>query len=259
MSSQCAMDPETEQLAAQAHEAAEALFGPGVTDHVGVTHVSATVRTPDGRLHVIAIGESAPRSASDFFALNLARARADAILTSAENIRREPTLSHQLAGPAARALAALRTSLGKIQPPACAILSLSGDLPLAHPVWNDGTRKLVLTSAATWARLADHLGERAEVIGLPDLTPRSAVAWLRTRAGTIEVEAGPSTAGQLYDEPSLVTELLLSRFEGELAESALGRPLPSESTLLHGLSCVHEVRREEASGPWVFQRWLRKS
>lgn len=258
MTSKQAMSPETQALAAQAREAAEGLFGRGVTETVGVTQVSATVRAPDGLLHVIDIGSDAPKSEYDFFALNFARARADAILTSAENIRREPRLSHELAGTAAASLIALRQTWKKSAAPLCVILSASGSLPLQHPVWSDGTTKVVLTLPDARERIQLRLGSRARVVGLELLTPRTALTWLSERAKTIDVEAGPTTSSQLYAAPPMVEELLLSRFEGELEPTALGRALPSDDILFHGLTCVHETRREEASGPWVFQRWLRR-
>lgn len=256
------MTPREEQeLAAQAREEAEALFGVGVAETTGVTQVSATVRAEDGLLHVLAIGENPPKSATDFFALNLARARADAVLTSAANVRSEPMLSHRLAGPAAASLAALRVALGKSQPLTCVILTASGNLPLEHPIWSDGSSKVVLTLPTASEQLAAHLGVRAQVVALEELTPRSAIAWLKRRAHTIDVEAGPSTTSALYSssdaDAPLVNELLLSRFEGPLEPAALGRALPPDELLLRGLTCVHESRRQEVSGPWVFQRWVR--
>jgi len=251
--------PSDEQaLCAQAREAAESLFGAGVIEPQGVTQVSATVRAPDQRLHVLNIGSPrVPRSVSDFFALNLARARCDAILTSAENVRREPELAHRLAGPAASALAALRRGLGKAEPPLCVILSGSGQLPLDHPVWDDGTPKVVLTHPASEAGARARLGARARVVALPQLSARGAVAWARARAVSVSVEAGPSTSIPLYASPPLVQELLLSVFEGAIDADALGKALPPDAHLLAGMRCVHEAQREEPSGRWRFQRWLR--
>jgi riboflavin biosynthesis pyrimidine reductase len=248
---------ELEGLAAEARACAESLFGKGVVESTGVTQVSAVVRAPDGRLRVIDIGNDPPRSETDFFALNLARARADAILTSAENIRREPMLSHRLAGLHADGLEALRSVLAKSAPRLCAVLTGSGDLPREHPVWEDGTEKFVLTVPGVGQKVRALLGNRAQIVELPDLTPRSAVAWLRQRVETIDVEAGPRTTNALYQAPALIDELLLSRFEGVLPSPKVGGALPPDAELFEGLSCVHEVRRDEESGPWVFQRWRR--
>ncbi len=246
-----------EPLAAQARASAEALFGPGVAESSGVSQVSAVLRGSDGRLRVIDIGNDPPRSEADFFALNLARARADAILTSAENVRREPTLSHRLSGPHAQALGALRAALGKTKPCLCAILTRTGDLPREHPVWEDGTEKVVLTIPGGARRVEARLGDRAQVVELEGPSSRSAVAWLRAHARAIDVEAGPRTTNELYTAPSPVDEILLSRFEGTLAPAKVGGALPRDAELFAGLTCVHEVRREEESGPWVFQRWRR--
>jgi riboflavin biosynthesis pyrimidine reductase len=244
----------------RARAQAERLFGPTVSEFGGVSQVCATQRHADGRLHVLAIGPHAPRSELDFFGLNLARARTDAILTTAKILRSEPTLSHRLSGPHAEELAALRLSLGKAEPVWCALLTRSGEFPLEHPVWDDGTRKLVMTLPEQAAALTAKLGSRADVVGLPALSARSALVWLGEHVTSISVEAGPSTANALYDAPSLITELLLSQYLGApLAPAALGRALPEDARLFAGLRCVHQADVEEPSGPWRFQRWLRST
>jgi riboflavin biosynthesis pyrimidine reductase len=248
------------QAAESARELAEQLFGKGVCETEGVVHVTATVRVHDGRLRVLATGQGAPQSAFDFFALNLCRARADALLTTAENLRAEPHLRHELAGEHAGELDALRAELLQKQgPPRCAILTRTGDLPLEHPVWSDGTAKLVLTVPDTAERLAARLGDRAQVIGVPELDARKALDVLREEgARTISIEAGPRTATQLYSPSSVIDELLLSRCEtGELAPNALVGALPEDARLFAGLGIVHESVRDEPSGRWVFQRWAR--
>ncbi|MFT3927175.1 MAG: dihydrofolate reductase family protein [Myxococcales bacterium] len=249
---------EVAELVSRARELAEAQFGLDVLGFHGVSQVSATARGSDGRLHVLDIGSPAtPQSEADFFGLNLARARSDALLTSAENVRREPALSHRLAGAHALALTALRRALGKANPPLCAILSGSGNLPLEHPVWHDGTPKLVLTRPEGSAELERRLGARAQVIALPDLSARTALSWLRAQVPNVSVEAGPSTSGQLFEAPPMVDELLLSRFEGALSPAALGKALPDDALLFRGLRCVHETSLPAREGTWLFQRWVR--
>jgi len=81
---------------------------------------------------------------------------------------------------------------------------------------------------------------------------------LHTRgAGLISIEAGPSTAGSLYDEPALVDELLLSTYEGDRPGVELGGALPPDDVLFAGRTCVADSVRDEESGRWRFQRWLR--
>jgi riboflavin biosynthesis pyrimidine reductase len=246
--------------AERAREMAEALLGPGVCEQTGVTQISAGVRQRDGRLQVLRIGQTeTPRSEHDFFALSLCRARADAVLTSGENLRREPELSHALTGPHARALRALRESAHKTEPLRCAILSRSGDLPLDHPVWEDGTTKLVFTAPEHEAQVRFRLAQRARVVGLPDLHPRRVIAWLKQEgAQTVSVEAGPRTLAQLYEGPRVIDELILSRYgENHVPESVLGAALPEDSRLFAGLSCLHEATIQETNGTWIFQRWAR--
>jgi riboflavin biosynthesis pyrimidine reductase len=138
------------------------------------------------------------------------------------------------------------------------ILTRSGDLPREHPVWDDGTRKIVLTAPGVGAALGARLGRRAQVVEVAGLTPRGAVSWLLHRdVSTIDIEAGPRTTNALYEAPTLVEELLLSRFEGAIAPGKVGGALPPDAELFAGLTCVHEVRRHEQSGPWLFQRWRR--
>lgn len=249
-----------EREASEVALAIEALYGARTLIAEGVIHVSAATRGRDGRLYVIKIGPQSPKSSTDFFVLNLCRARCDAILTTAANLRAEPDLSHGLQGPWARQLAVYRrAALAKQAPPTCAILTGSGDLPVAHPVWEDGTPKLVLTSESAAPALRWVLGSRAEVVGVPKLDARRACAYLRETRGLklISVEAGPSTARALYEPPTVVDELLLSTFLEPLRDALIGYALPDEAVLLRERAAGGEQTRKEESGRWRFQRWVR--
>jgi riboflavin biosynthesis pyrimidine reductase len=236
-----------------------ALYGDEPLIEAGVVHVCAAARAADGALRVLKIGERSPKSATDFFVLNLCRARADAILTTAANLRAEPTLRHVLQGAWASLLAAYRRDeLGKAGEPTCAILTRTGELPLEHPVWGDGTRKLVLCPDVAEAEVAARVGERAEVIGLSGLDAPRACAFLEERGhGLISVEAGPSTSRELYGAAAKVDELLLSLFEGGIADAELGGGLPERAMTAGRVLAGERVRREE-SGSWRFQRWVRR-
>jgi riboflavin biosynthesis pyrimidine reductase len=232
-----------------------ALYG-GLPEPKGVVHVVAAARDA-GRLRVLKIGPDAPKSDTDFFVLSLARARADAVLTTARILREEPALSLDFAGPWASGLAAYRSELGK-QRLTALVLTLGGDLPAAHPLWHDALERLVLTTSSGAAALRARLAERAEVIASDAPSPRAALELLSSRgARAISIEAGPSTAGSLYGPPPCIDELWLSIAELPLMPEQLGGALPEDARLFAGLRLASERVRTEQSGPWRFQRWVR--
>jgi riboflavin biosynthesis pyrimidine reductase len=228
-----------------------ALYGTTSLATHGVLHVTSMAPSR----HVITIGPGAPPSEGDFFLLNLARARADAVLTTGSIVRLEAHYHLALQGPQRRPLEQYRqVVLGKSTPPLCAIMTRDGRLPRAHPLWDDGTEKLVLTAPEQRELLARELDGRATVLAVTDLDARRAVDILQQRgAQLISIEAGPGASAALYEPPSRVDELSLSIYEGPPAE--LGAVLTPR--LLDGMSLVSEVAREEQSGRWRYQRWLR--
>jgi riboflavin biosynthesis pyrimidine reductase len=237
------------------------LYGEHPLPRAGILHSVHAVRAADGRLHALRIDEHAPKSETDWFALSLCRARADAVLTSAENLRREPQLSHRLSGPWADTLTRYRAEmLGKPATLACAILTRSGDLPLDHPVWKDGTHKLVLCPPDAAALLRAKLGTRAEILAAPDLSVAHACRLLQARAlALISVEAGPRSASSLYADDPCVTELWLTRWESAPAEAALAGALPADATLFAGLQLLGSNTRVEHGEHFRFERWQRVS
>lgn len=236
----------------------EALYGTRALLVRGVVHVTAVMRS--GReLRVIRIGDDAPKSATDFFVLNLCRARADAILTTAANLRAEPTLHHGLQGSWAAALSEYRrVALAKERPPCCAILTRSGSLPLAHPAWSDGTPKLVLTAEQPSASVLEALRSRAELECSSAMDARHACELLRRRGhGLVSVEAGPTAVRTLYAADSAVDELLLTLYEGPRTDVPLAGALPADDELFRARTCVADTAVDEPSGRFRFQRWLR--
>ena len=237
----------------------------------GTVHVVHVARGPNGVLHALRVGSlNAPHSPTDFFVLNVCRARADVLLTSAENLRREPTLQHQLQGPWAEALGRYRShTLGKAGPPVCAILTRSGELPEQHPFWGDGTSKLLLCPSekqhelalrfqSPLARPGARFDQRAQVIGLPALDARSACSFLHAHGyPLVSVEAGPSTARALYDAPAQVDELLLTHWQDAPVSAELAGPLPPDGALFQGLSLCGSSTRGEAGQRFRFERWRR--
>lgn len=228
-----------------------ALYGAVELPTRGVLHVTSIA--PSRR--VLAIGPEAPKSEGDFFLLNLARARADAVLTTGSIVRHENDYHLALQGPHAEALGRYRRSvLGKPGSPLCAIMTRDGRLPSEHPLWDDGTEKLVLTTPEHHRAVAQELGARAHVVAVPELDARHALDVLTERgAGLISIEAGPGANAALYEPPARVDELSLSIYEGPPVK--LGAALTPR--LLEGLTRVSEVAREERSGRWRYQRWLR--
>lgn len=232
----------------------------------GVVHITVTVQPAadrDGPRHVLAVGPHAPPSEHDFFALSATRARVDAILTSAGNVRSEPGLRHDPPPAWADALGDYRATLGKTALPTLAILSGTGELPLDHGMWSDGTPKLILTAAASLATVSARLGERAEVVALAELSAAAAIALLEARGhALVSLEAGPSTLAPLYapGSPKGVDELLLHTYEAALSDPlALGPRLPPDRLLLAGLRCVCQRTIAEPSGPFRFACYQRES
>lgn len=234
-----------------------ALYGGEALCTRGIVHVVYVARAADGLLHPLRIGEGAPHSPTDFFVLNLCRARADAILTSGENLRCEAGLSMALQGPWAPALSAYRREvLGKPDLPVCALLTRSGELPLEHPLWRDGTRKLVLTVPERASSLQRELGTRAEVLGVDDLDAAKACTLLQSGgAQLVSIEAGPTLARALYEPTARVDELLLTEWLGYDASAAVATALPADALLFAHRTCRGESTRSEHGHTFRFSRW----
>ena len=172
------------------------LYGSDLAAPHGVVHVVSAARASDGLLHVLAIGPHAPRSDTDFFVLQLCRARADAVLTSARILRDEPELSLALVGPWAEALARHRREELHKPELTCAILTRSGDIARSHPLFSEPVHKLVLTSADRKVELGRELAGLAnvEVVAGEHTDARSALELLKARGcSAISIEAGPAT------------------------------------------------------------------
>lgn len=247
-------DADAQLEAIDAH--ARAIYGELASRPQGIIHIaSASRRRTSGRLHVIKIQAGAPQSSTDSFVLRFWRAHYDAILTTGQILRAEPTLSYALDAGLTRYRQQVLGKSGNVR---CAILTRGLQLSAEHPVWTDsrGIELLVLTLPQSVAELREALGDRAEVVGLPQLDARGALDFLqRTGSATIGVEAGPSVAGTLYGGNSRIEHLMLSICEAELPEHVVGGALPADAELFAGLRLVSEAVREEESGTWRFQHW----
>lgn len=232
--------------AAEVDARVRALYGEALGAMEGVLHVVAVA----GSAHrVMRIGPWSPKSEVDFFVLELARARVEAIVITGAILRDEPDLRYGLSP----ALAAWRREvLGLSRPPWLLVLS-RGEVPLEHPALVPGpVRPLVVTSEEAARELRGR--GSIEVVGLGSPSARAALALLAERGcGSVSVEAGPKTATGLYDSPMAIDELALSVYEGELDGRARGGRFLDEGALSERMVRVSGVR----DGEWRFERWVR--
>jgi len=235
----------------------------------GVVHVAAIESTGGA---VIVPGPGAPASEIDRFVLGIARARADAIVTTGAILRSEPGLRHDLAEDEEdnRALLAWRRErLGKTSPPILIVLSGSGDFPVDHPAIQQAVGGFIWTSeaGATHLRAGDGFGSgNLEIIEGAESTDGIFAALAATRAwpgvDTILLEAGPTVSKPLYsgaraDAPTpSCDELLLNSFQGDLPSGAIGPDFVSAAAIdAHFSNAPHEVCVCDASGEWRLARY----
>ncbi|MCB9600266.1 MAG: dihydrofolate reductase family protein [Sandaracinus sp.] len=246
--------PDALRSASDVDALAHALYGDAPLAREGVVHVTALHGARDGSLRNVLVGPSAPKSAYDHFALQLARARADAIVITGRILRDEPALHYAFVGPAADALTqwrARRTS----DAPKLVVLSGGDALDLEHPVWRgEGATPVLFTgteAATRWRARAPFA-----VVGHSEPSAEAAIAWLRDEgARTILIEAGPSTTKALY-AADVIDELLLSVHRGPIEDAALGETLfANEAELWQRLGTgTAPVVIDEARATWALQR-----
>lgn len=250
---------------------ADFLYGPGPAHWgTGVLHPTSVWRGPAGDFEqpmTLRIGDRTPKSEWDLFALCLARARADAIITSGRILRAEPGLRHELLGPGTlpEALAQWRRELGKSKPPLSLVLSLSGEIDFEHPLFSGAGRVVVYTGERGAWRLESRAADAGvEVQAAEPPTVRGAIEFARAAFGcaTISVEAGPSTTRGLYRKPAIVDEALFSTYLGtDLPTAARGGRQITRATLEQDfyLSSPATVVRQGPSqdGDWRFERFLK--
>jgi riboflavin biosynthesis pyrimidine reductase len=226
----------------------------------GVVHVVATWF--DGESHrAIRITPQSPKSETDFFLLNLARARADAILTTGRILRDEPDLAYALPPAWAPQLEHWReTALGRSSPPRVVVLTAGRGIDPDHPTFHGWASPVVVTSTDAARALRRDLPGRVDVIGLASTDARDVIAWCRADGGrTISIEAGPSTACALYADPSIVDELSWSQFcAPDLPHDLRGGVAFSRSPDTGPLRrTAPPVTLDEMSGTWRYSRLRR--
>jgi len=226
-----------------------------------VVHVAAVWRDPDGVARVLRIRPETPKSRHDVFLLSLARARAEAIVTTGRILREEPALTHGLRGPAElrAALAAWRRErlvLG--HEPWLLVLSSGADLDPLHPAFHGKLRPLLFVPSVEAAHLRERFAATdVRVASVPRPSARLALDHLlRLGAKRITIEAGPTAARELYDQPPRVDELWLATYLGAPPPpEVIGEPLVDDARLAAVLpSASMPVTRDEPSGPWRFER-----
>jgi riboflavin biosynthesis pyrimidine reductase len=226
-----------------------------------VLHVASVWRDAGGAARVLRIGPSAPKSRHDTFLLALARARAEAIVTTGRILREEPALTHGLRGPPEprAALAAWRRErLVLAHDPWLLVLSSGRELDPMHPAFHAPLRPVLFVPSAAAAGLRERFADTdARVVSVPAPNVRFALDHLhRLGAKRITIEAGPTTARELYAEPCRMDELWLATFAGAAPPAeAVGEPFLEDARLAGVLPdasppCV----RDEPSGPWRFER-----
>jgi riboflavin biosynthesis pyrimidine reductase len=233
------------------------VYGRGVTldKPPGVVHVASVWIDDEGRSYTLRVGPGTPRSETDRFLLNLARARCDAIVTTGRILREESAVHHDIPEDH---LAWRRSVLGKTDPPISVVLTGRDDLERAHPLLVRAPQAIVVTSEPAaqtlTARLAD--ARQIEVVGRVAPSIRDVLRLLGERGcRSICIEAGPSTSRALYDEPVWVDELMLSVYLGtRLSAEVRGGEFLDSDTLARLFSVRGESVQREASGPWSFRR-----
>jgi len=220
---------------------ARRLYGE-VPRETGVLHVTACWRSPEGALETMAIRQETPKSVHDFFALELARARADVVVVSGKILRDEPGLRYDLSPP-------LREWRAQDEPPLLLVLTSGRGLDVGHPAFRSWARPVVFTSEEAARQI-----EGVKVVAHPEPSPAAAIEWARARGGTVSVELGPKSSGPLH-EAGLVDELLLSVFHGELEDDLRAGTLGDEAAILSRFENTSSpVSVEEPSGRWSFRR-----
>jgi len=226
-----------------------------------VLHVASVWRDVGGAARVLRIGPEAPKSRHDGFLLSLARARAEAIVSTGRILREEPALTHGLRGPPEQraALAAWRRErLVLAHDPFLLVLSSGQQLDPMHPAFHGPVRPLVFVPSAAAAGLRERFAATdVRVVSVPRPSPRLALDHLRRLgARRITIEAGPSTARELYDDPARVDELWLATYAGKgPPPAAIGEPFVPDARLAAVLpEASAPSQRDEPSGPWRFER-----
>ena len=254
---------EAEERVARCAERIQGLYGDGLETAPGVLQPMAVWADGTGRLFTIDIGPESPESATDRFVLGIARARVDAIVTTGRILRDEPDVRHDYGDPDLADWRAARC--GRRGAPASVVITRREDLDFGHPFFG-AERIVVVTGKANLASLRERAPGNVEVVGRDRTDLRETIRWLRESRGfeSVSVEAGPSTSLDLYRDPVVVDELMLSIFQApSLPESARGGAFLDvadvDRLFAAGVARRSECIRDEDSGTWSYCRFSSRS
>lgn len=255
------MQPDDVRAPADVVALAKQLLGADPARAGRVLQTVSVWRDPRGAAHVLRSGPRTPRSRSDSFLLALGRARAEAIVTTGKILRDEPGVTHAVFGaPAMRAalLAWRRERLVLALDPWLLVLSSGRGLDPAHPAFHAPLRPILFVPAAAATGLRERFAETdVRVVAPPAPSLGAALDHLR-RLGArhITVEAGPTSTRGLYEDPVGIDELWLSTYAGSPPDpEVIGEPFADDAALVAALpGASTAVERDEASGPWRFER-----
>jgi riboflavin biosynthesis pyrimidine reductase len=247
--------------------AVRTVYGRDISGATGIIHATAVWRSPEGSLATLNINADTPPSRLDRFVLNLARARADAIITTGKVLREEPSVTPLLIGSLDEVAPLVdwrREVLGKEGHPLALVLTSGRSLDLDHPFFRSPIQAIVFTSHDAASDIMPAAQERSiEVVSHPTPSIIAAATFLQKEmdSSTVAIEAGSSTSLQLYRPSLVVDELLLSEFLGPaLPPSVKGAPFLGPASIeeaFPGRSEPYEV--VEPSGPWRFRRWTART
>ena len=232
--------------------------------NAGVLHVTAVWQSPEGNYVTLKINENTPKSEEDVFALNLARARADVIITSGKILREEPDLTHNLWHNEKALLQWRRTVLKKKSPPYSIILTSGRDLDFTHPIFsqNNWTTPIVYVPYD----FPSELEAKAKRVGVQlrvhpkngKITLQEVIEFAESNldARTISIEAGPSISAELYQDPIIVNELMLSIYKSQhLNKDFEGGKFISPKDIERIFS---SPKASYSKDSWEFKRYTRK-
>ena len=209
------------------------MFGPSavsrlhdaVSKQQSIIHVTSAARLRHGAgtpspLRTLRVDGRGPQSDADFFLLNVCRACADFVVTTAENLRQEPLLSTRIQSASredAGDLADLRAALGKPQAEPTTVVMTTREISYlvnTHPVFTQQDGTIVYTTDANAHSIrsqSDNARSRDQrVIAHPTPSVPALLAALaaenstvgRSAAApiTVSLEVGPHTAGSFYSD-----------------------------------------------------------
>jgi hypothetical protein len=248
--------------ASSVDRAARVLFGSSLDTRPAVSQSFAAWRAaPNQPLTTIEINEHGPKSELDWLALHISRARADGIIITGKILRDEPNLTYTLRadprwGSALESWRELRWGL--FDPPWILILTRRGDIDFEHPVFHGWGRPLIFTTDRTATRKLAAAPCPVVSDGAPDIRRAIQHLQLARDCECVSIEAGPSTARELYERPMAVKELLLSVYlEPSLDPRAQGDPLAELSAIRSLFHNETSATHRDAGRHWSFYRLRR--